>query len=107
MSKIAQNCEKPCCFFANMCFHAGVCDSNHKKCMQKSSTIPSRRTGELLLLGKLVCEYLNLKRSESMKKSFDRAILLTTSLVSNRLPQACILQSALTSVRSVECGLFA
>jgi hypothetical protein len=42
-----------------------------------------------------------------MKKSFNRAILLTTSLVSNRLPQACILQSALTSVRSVECGLFA
>ena len=28
------------CFFANMCFRYVLCDSNHKKTGQNSSTIP-------------------------------------------------------------------
>ena len=51
MSKIDKKCEKTRCFFANMGFHAGVCDSNHKKRLQKSSTIPSQRINGCSLLG--------------------------------------------------------
>ena len=51
MSKIAKKCEKTRCFFTNMGFHAGVCDSNHKKRLQKSSTIPSQRINGCSLLG--------------------------------------------------------
>ena len=43
--------EKSRCFFANMPFHECLCDSNHKKRRQKSSTIPSQRTNGLPLLG--------------------------------------------------------
>jgi hypothetical protein len=45
-----------------------------------------------------------------MKKSSDRTFMLTTSLVtpaSSQKTTACPVQSALTPVRSVECGLFA
>ena len=53
MNKFIEKCEKTRCFFANMGFHAGVCDSNHKKRLQKSSTIPSQRINGLPLLGNL------------------------------------------------------
>jgi hypothetical protein len=43
--------EKSRCFFANMQFHECLCDSNHKKRRQKSSTIPSQRINGLPLLG--------------------------------------------------------
>ena len=43
-----------------------------------------------------------------MKNSCDKTFRLTTNLVALENPlQACNLQSALTPVRSVECGLFA
>ena len=43
-----------------------------------------------------------------MKKSYDQTFMLTTSLVAAvKTPKACIPQSGLTPVRSVECGLFA
>ena len=42
-----------------------------------------------------------------MKKSFDQTFMLTTSMASKYLPEARIPQSALTPVRSDECGLFA
>ena len=42
-----------------------------------------------------------------MTKSYDQTFMLTTSLVSTGFSQAYIPQSALASVRSVECGLFA
>ena len=43
-----------------------------------------------------------------MKKSFDQTFMLTTSLVTSvKTPKACNPQSALATVRSVECGLFA
>jgi len=42
-----------------------------------------------------------------MKKSSDQTFMLTTSLVDQYFPQACNPQSALATVRSVECGLFA
>ena len=42
-----------------------------------------------------------------MTKSSDQTFMLTTSLVAKCFPQACTVQSALTPVRSVECGLFA
>jgi hypothetical protein len=43
-----------------------------------------------------------------MTKSYDQTFMLTTSLVSlGKIPTACIQQSALATVRSVECGLFA
>ncbi len=43
-----------------------------------------------------------------MKKSTDQTFMLTTSLVTPVVsPKACIPQSALATVRSVECGLFA
>ena len=39
------------CFFANMPFHDHLCDSNHKKRLKKSSTIPSQQIYGLPLLG--------------------------------------------------------
>ena len=43
-----------------------------------------------------------------MKKSSDQTFMLTTSLVASaKTLKACNPQSALTPVRSVECGLFA
>lgn len=43
-----------------------------------------------------------------MTKSYDQTFMLTTSLViSETSPKARIPQSALATVRSVECGLFA
>jgi hypothetical protein len=43
-----------------------------------------------------------------MTKSSDQTFMLTTSLVTLVVsPKACNPQSALTPVRSVECGLFA
>ena len=42
-----------------------------------------------------------------MKCSYDKTFTLTTSLVSTKLPKACYVQSALETVLSVECGLFA
>ena len=43
-----------------------------------------------------------------MKKSTDQTFMLTTSLVSlGKTLEACIPQSALEAVCSVECGLFA
>ena len=45
-----------------------------------------------------------------MKCSYDKAFTLTTSLAvtaSRQKTTACYVQSALTPVRSVECGLFA
>ena len=43
-----------------------------------------------------------------MKKSFDQTFRLTTSLVLSVVtPKSCIVQSALSPVRSVECGLLA
>jgi hypothetical protein len=42
-----------------------------------------------------------------MTKSYDQTFMLTTSLVVQYFPQACTVQSGLTPVRSVECGLFA
>jgi hypothetical protein len=37
------------CFFANMCFRYVLCDSNHKKTAQKSSTITSQQIYGLTL----------------------------------------------------------
>ena len=43
-----------------------------------------------------------------MKITCDKTFSLTTSLVSlGKTPKACIPLSALATVRSVECGLFA
>jgi hypothetical protein len=43
-----------------------------------------------------------------MTKSYDQTFMLTTSLVAAvKTPKACTVQSALATVRSVECGLFA
>ena len=42
-----------------------------------------------------------------MKKSYDQTFRLTTGLVAQYFPQACNPQSALATVCSVECGLFA
>ncbi len=43
-----------------------------------------------------------------MTKSYGQTFMLTTSLVSlGKTPKACIQQSALETVCSVECGLFA
>jgi hypothetical protein len=46
-----------------------------------------------------------------MKITFDKTFSLITSAATSgdtiSFTQACILQSALTPVRSVECGLFA
>jgi hypothetical protein len=43
-----------------------------------------------------------------MKNSCDKTFMLTTSLVTSVVsPTACILQSALATVLSFECGLLA
>ena len=43
-----------------------------------------------------------------MTKSYDQTFMLTTSLVSiGKTPKACPPQSALATVRSVECWAFA
>ena len=43
-----------------------------------------------------------------MTKSYDQTFMLTTSLVTSaKTLKACTVQSALETVRSVECGLFA
>ena len=108
MIEIAQNATKTRCFFANMCFRFVLCDSNHKKTGEKSPTIPSLQKNGLPLLGKPVDVYLILKRRKPMKNSCDKTFRLTTNLVALENPlQACNPQSALTPVRSVECGLFA
>jgi hypothetical protein len=57
--------------------------------------------------GKPIDVYLILKRKKQMKNSCDKTFRLTTSLVAKCFPQACIPQSALATVRSVECGLLA
>jgi len=51
MIEIEQNTLKTRCFFANMYFRYVLCDSNHKKTGEKSSTIPSPRINGLPLLG--------------------------------------------------------
>jgi len=51
MIEIAQNTLKTRCFFANICFRYVLCDSNHKKTGEKSSTIPSLQINGLPLLG--------------------------------------------------------
>jgi hypothetical protein len=90
------------CFFANMCFRYVLCDSNHKKTGEKSPTIPKLLKNGLPLLGKSVDVYLNLKRRKPMKNSCDKTFIFTTSSL-----LAPAVQSALETVRSVECGLFA
>jgi hypothetical protein len=51
MTEKRKNISKTRCFFANKRFHASLCDSNHKKRRQKSSTIPSQRINGCSLLG--------------------------------------------------------
>lgn len=51
MTEMRKNQPKSRCFFANKRFHAVLCDSNHKKRRQKSSTIPSQRINGCSLLG--------------------------------------------------------
>ena len=102
MIEIAQNATKTRCFFANMCFRFVLCDSNHKKSGEKSPTIPSLQKNGLPLLGKPVNVYLILKRRKPMKNSCDKTFIFTTSSL-----LAPAVQSALETVRSVECGLFA
>ena len=50
MIEIAQNALKTRCFFANICFRYVLCDSNHKKTGEKSSTILSPPINGLPLL---------------------------------------------------------
>ena len=103
-----ENMTKTRCFFTNITFKTHLCDSNHKKRRQKSSTIPSQRINGPSLLGKPFNVYLILKRTKPMKNFCHKTFRLTTSLASSVKPlQACNPQSALTPVRSVECGLFA
>ena len=67
-------------------------------------------------MGAPVYFYLTLKRRKSMKKSYGQTFMLTISnncanfcnvFNIHNNSQACIFQSALTPVRSDECGLFA
>ncbi len=104
MTEISKNALKTRCFFANMCFRYVLCDSNHKKTAQKSSTIPSQQIYGLTLLREPLMFNYFLKRRKSMKCSYDKTFTLTTSNL-----QAPTVQSALgiSLVRSVECGLFA
>ena len=51
MIEMKQNTLKARCFFANMRFRYVLCDSNHKKTGEKSSTIPSPLINGLPLLG--------------------------------------------------------
>ena len=105
MNKTATQHPKTRCFFANLYFRESVCDSNHKKRFQKSSTIPSQRINGLPPLETHLC-LINFEKETSMTNCFDQTFMLTTSLVSLKTT-ARIPQSALTTVRSVECGLFA
>ena len=50
MSKESGKPSKTRCFFANMRFRALVCDSNHKKLREKSSTITSQQINGCSLL---------------------------------------------------------
>ena len=102
MIEIAQNATKTRCFFANMCFRYVLCDSNHKKTGEKSPTIPSLQKKWASSIGKTCYVYLILKRRKPMKNSYDKTFMLTTSSL-----LAPAVQSALETVRSVECGLFA
>ena len=101
MNKKATKRPKTRCFFANLYFRESVCDSNHKKRFQKSSTIPSQRINGLPPLETHLC-LINFEKETSMTNRFDQTFMLTTSK-----KQAPTVQSALTPVRSVECGLFA
>lgn len=101
MNKKATKRPKTRCFFANLYFRESVCDSNHKKRFQKSSTIPSQRINGLPPLETHLC-LINFEKETSMTNCFDQTFMLTTSK-----KQAPTVQSALTPVRSVECGLFA
>jgi len=108
---LRKNMAKTRCFFANMTFKTHLCDSNHKKRRQKSSTIPSQRINGASSIGKPIDVYLILKRRRSMKITCDKTFSLTTSLVTSgaclTFALALIQQSALPPVPSVECGLFA
>ena len=42
MTEITKNVIEARCFFANMCFRYVLCDSNHKKTVENSSTIPNQ-----------------------------------------------------------------
>jgi hypothetical protein len=94
-----------------MTFKTHLCDSNHKKRRQKSSTIPSQQINGASSIGKPIDVYLILKRRRPMKITCDKTFSLTTSLVMSGdiltfVPRR-IQQSALPAVLSVECGLFA
>jgi hypothetical protein len=107
MNKTATQHPKTRCFFANLYFRESVCDSNHKKRFQKSSTIPTQRINGLPPLETHLC-LINFEKETSMTNCFDQTFMLTTSLVTSVVsPKACTVQSGLTPVRSVECGLFA
>jgi hypothetical protein len=109
MTENTQKTLKARCFFANMRFHPLVCDSNHKKSHRKPSTMTSHRTIGLLYW-EIICFYLIFIRGKSMNKSYDQTFRLTTSLLtpdSSQKTTARIPLSALTPVRSVECGRFA
>ena len=104
MTEISKNALKTRCFFANMCFRYVLCDSNHKKTAQNSSTIPFTANLWAHSMGEPLMFNYFLKRRKSMKCSYDKTFTLTTSQL-----QALAAQSALGFflVRSVECGLFA
>jgi len=108
---LRKNMAKTRCFYANMGFKTHLCDSNHKKRRQKSSTILSQRINGASSIGKPIDVYLILKRRRSMKITCDKTFSLTTSLVASgdhpSFGLVLIQQSALSPVRSVECGLFA
>ena len=53
-NNLNENMTKTRCFFTNMTFKTHLCDSNHKKRRQKSSTIPSLRINRPSLLGNLL-----------------------------------------------------
>ena len=55
MNKFRKSQPKSRCFFTNKRFHAGLCDSNHKKRRQKSFTIPSRCANGFLCLEIPIC----------------------------------------------------
>jgi hypothetical protein len=108
MNKTATQHPKTRCFFANLYFRESVCDSNHKKRFQKSSTIPTQRINGLPPLETHLC-LINFEKETSMTNCFDQTFMLTTSFVvkTAKNSEARIPQSALATVRSVECGLFA
>jgi hypothetical protein len=108
---LRKNMAKTRCFYANMGFKTHLCDSNHRKRRQKSSTIPSHRINGASSIGKPIDVYLIVKRRRSMKITCDKTFSFTTSLVTAganfTYSLSLILQSSLPPVRSVECGLFA